>query len=67
MRLGDYTIEARFAERAQDPGAPVAAPVDRVAGLFIQMGPDDFVIVGRSMFVYFESATDANQSVDWLR
>jgi hypothetical protein len=63
VRLGDYTIEARFSERAQDPGAPVAAPVDRVAGLFIQTGPDDFVVVGRSMFVYFESATDANQSV----
>jgi hypothetical protein len=63
VRLGDYTIEARFAARAQDPNAPVAAPVDRVAGLFIQTGPDDYVIVGRSMNVYFESATDATQSV----
>jgi len=62
-RLGDYTIEARFARRAQDPNAPVAAPVDKVAGLFIQLGPDDYVIVGRSMSVYFESATDATQSV----
>jgi hypothetical protein len=63
VRLGDYTIEARFAARSQDPNAPVAAPVDRVAGLFIQLGPDDFVIVGRSMNVYFESATDQTQSV----
>ena len=26
VRLGDYTIEARFALRSQDPNAPVAAP-----------------------------------------
>jgi hypothetical protein len=38
-------------------------PVDRVAGLFIQSGPDDYAIVGRSMSVYFESATDPTQSV----
>jgi hypothetical protein len=63
VKLGDYTIEARFAARAQDPNAPVAAPLDSVAGLFIQTGPDDYVIVGRSMNVYFESATDPNQSV----
>ena len=63
VRLGDYTIEARFAARSQDPNAPVAAPVDRVAGLFIQLGPDDYVIVGRSINVYFESATDTTQSV----
>jgi len=63
VRLGDYTIEARFAPRSQDPNAPVAAPVDRVAGLFIQLGPDDYVIVGRSINVYFESATDTTQSV----
>ena len=63
VRLGDYLIEARFAARAQDPNAPVAPPVDRVAGLFIQLGPDDYVIVGRSMGVYFESATDPTQSV----
>ena len=63
VRLGDYTIEARYALRSQDPNAPVAPPVDRVAGLFIQLGPDDYAIVGRSMSVYFESATDATQSV----
>ena len=63
VRLGNYTIEARFAARSQDPNAPVTPPVDRVAGLFIQLGPDDFAIVGRSMFVYFETATDSTQSV----
>ncbi len=63
VRLGDYTIEARYALRSQDPNAPVAPPVDRVAGLFIQLGPDDFAIVGRSESVYFESATDPTQSV----
>jgi len=63
VRLGDYTIEARFAARAQDPNAPVAPPVDQVAGLFLQLGRDDYVIVGRSMNVYFESATDPSQSV----
>jgi len=63
VRLGDYTIEARFAPRSQDPNAPVASPVDRVAGLFIQLGPDDYVIAGRSINVYFESATDTTQSV----
>ncbi|MGB7763190.1 MAG: DUF5597 domain-containing protein [Bryobacteraceae bacterium] len=63
VRLGDYAIEARFARRSQDPNAPIAAPVDRVAGLFIQLGPDDYVIVGRSMSVYFESATDETQGV----
>ena len=62
-RLGDYTIEARYALRSQDPNAPVATPVDRVAGLFIQLGPDEFVIVGRSESIYFESATDPTQSV----
>jgi hypothetical protein len=62
-RLGDYTIEARYALRSQDPNAPVAPPVDRVAGLFIQLGPDDFAIVGRSISVYFETATDPTQSV----
>ena len=37
--------------------------MDRVAGLFIQLGPDDYAIVGRSESVYFESATDPTQSV----
>ena len=64
VRLGDYTIEARFNQgRGPAPGSPAVGAADRVAGLFIQLGPDDYVIVGRSMGVYFESATDATQSV----
>jgi hypothetical protein len=63
VRLGDYTIEARYALRSQDPNEPAASPVDRVAGLFIQMGSDDYVIVARSMSIYFESAADPTQSV----
>jgi hypothetical protein len=62
-RLGDYVIEARYAVRSRDPNEPAAPPADRVAGVFIQLGPDDFVIVGRNMNVYFETATDATQSV----
>jgi beta-galactosidase GanA len=57
VRLGDYTIEARFRE-GRGPGA-----ADAVTGLFLQLGPDDYVIVGRSMGVYFETATDPTQSV----
>lgn len=55
--LGDYIIEARFRE-GRNPGA-----VDAVTGLFIQLGPDDYVVVGRSMGVYFETAADPTQSV----
>jgi hypothetical protein len=58
VRLGDYVIEARFSA-----GRSPAPAVERVAGLFIQLGPDDYVIVGRNMGVYFESATDQTQSV----
>ena len=64
VRLGDYTIEARFNQgRGPAPGSAPVGAADRVAGLFLQLGPDDYVIVGRSMGVYFESATDATQSV----
>ena len=63
VRLGEYIIEARFAERSQDPNAPVAPAVDRVAGLFLQLGSNDYVIVGRSMSVYFELAASPAQSV----
>ena len=64
VRLGDYVIEARFsAGRGPAPGSAAAPAVDRVAGLFIQVGPDDYVIVGRNIGVYFESATDQTQSV----
>jgi beta-galactosidase GanA len=65
LRLGDYLIEARMSVgRGIAPAAAATAPAaDRVAALFIQTGPDDFVIVARSMNIYFASATDETQSV----
>ena len=54
VRLGNYDIEARFSTRPFGP-ATDASP-ERVAGLFISTGPDDFVVVGRSMNVYFTAA-----------
>jgi hypothetical protein len=64
VRLGDYNIEARYSARAFGPPvAGASAPPERVAGLFISTGPDDFVIVGRSMTVYFTSASDKSDIV----
>ncbi len=64
VRLGDYTIEARFNEgRSPAPGSASVGAADCVAGLFIQLGPDDYAIVGRSVGVYFETAADPSQSV----
>jgi hypothetical protein len=58
VRLGSYQIEARSSAR---PGGPT--PPERVAGLFISTGPDDFVVVGRAMNVYFSSATKPADNV----
>jgi beta-galactosidase GanA len=60
VRLGGYDVEARFSTRSLGP-ATDAAP-ERVAGLLISTGPDDFVVVGRSMNVYF-TAADSSDSV----
>ena len=57
VRLGNYLIEARFAARSST-NAP-----ERVAGLFISTGPDDYIIMGRNLTVYFASATDESESV----
>jgi Domain of unknown function (DUF5597)/Glycosyl-hydrolase 97 N-terminal len=57
---------SRKAPRERSDGLEVeagAGAVDAVTGLFIQLGPDDYAIVGRSMGVYFETATDPTQSV----
>ncbi len=62
FRLGDYLIETRFSSRSFGP-AGAGAPADRVAGLFISVGPDDYVILGRSMMVCFALATDPSQHV----
>ena len=62
VRLGDYTIEARYSTRSYGlPGT--SASSERVAGLFISTGPDDYVVVGRAMNVYFASAVAPAESV----
>jgi beta-galactosidase GanA len=62
VRLGNYTIEARYSARSFGPANANASP-DCVAGLFIATGPDDFVIVGRGLNVYFTSATNPSENV----
>ena len=62
VRLGNYTIEARYSARSFGPANANASP-DCVAGLFIATGPDDFVIVGRGLNVYFASATNPSENV----
>jgi beta-galactosidase GanA len=62
VRLGNYTIEARYSARSYGPANANASP-DCVAGLFIATGPDDFVIVGRGLNVYFTSATNPSENV----
>jgi len=64
VRLGDYTIEARYAFAQSGPECARGSPRGpRGPACFIQLGPDDYAIVGRSESVYFESATDPAQSV----
>jgi beta-galactosidase GanA len=61
VRLGNYNLEARFSSRSF--GGVSNTPPERVAGLFISTGPDDYVIVGRGMNVYFTAATNPSDSV----
>jgi hypothetical protein len=58
VRLGGYAIEARFSARSFGPAADT--PPERVAGLFISTGPDDFVVVGRAMNVYFTAPSSSD-------
>ncbi len=62
VRLGNYQIEARYSVRSFGP-AGATAPPERVAGLFISLGPDDYMVVGRAMNVYFSSAVAPSDSV----
>ena len=62
VRLGDYRIEARYAANGPGPLRPATAP-ERVAGLFIATGPDDFVVIGRAMSVYFSCAAAPAEGV----
>jgi hypothetical protein len=62
VRLGHYNIEARYSGRSFGPATATPSP-DCVAGLFIATGPDDFIIVGRGMNVFFSAADDPSASV----
>ena len=62
IRLGDYQIEARYSARTFGP-ASANTPPERVAGLFISTGPDEYVAVGRAINVYFTSAAGPPDSV----
>jgi beta-galactosidase GanA len=61
VRLGNYNLEARFSTRSF--GGVTNTPPERVAGLFISTGPDDYIIVARGMNVYFTAATNPSDSV----
>lgn len=60
VRLGRYDIEARSSTRSFGPATDT--PPERVAGLFISTGPDELVVVGRAMNVYF-TAADSSDNV----
>jgi beta-galactosidase GanA len=62
VRLGNYQIEARYSVRNFGP-VSASTPPERVAGLFIATGPDDYVVVGRAMNVFFASAATPSDSV----
>ena len=62
-RLGNYNLEVRFSSRSFGPPTGSNAPPDRVAALLISTGPDDYVIAGRAMNVYFTAADSSTDSV----
>ncbi|HVS53297.1 MAG TPA: DUF5597 domain-containing protein [Opitutaceae bacterium] len=57
VRLGNYNFEGRFSTRSFGPASAESLP-ERVAALIIATGPDEFVVVGRSMNVFFSAADD---------
>ena len=62
VRLGNYNLQARLSS-SRGSAATTAAQPDRVAAIFICTGPDDYVIVARSMNIYFTAATNPTDSV----
>jgi hypothetical protein len=62
VRLGNYVIEAKFLARPFFMATTNALP-ERVAGLFISTGPDDYIVMGRNLTVYFSSASNESESV----
>jgi hypothetical protein len=63
VRLGNYNLQTRLSSSRNPAAAAGAAQPDRVAALFICTGPDDYVIVARSMNIYFTAATNPTDSV----
>jgi hypothetical protein len=61
FRLGNYQIEAKYWVPAPWMNVTNALP-EHVAGLFISTGPDDYIVMGRNLMVYF-SATNETESV----
>lgn len=59
--LGGYELEARYSTRRF--GRAPDVPADPAAGLFISTGENDFVIVGKSMMVYFTATNGSAESV----
>jgi beta-galactosidase GanA len=62
FRLGNYKIEAKFWVPPSWMNATNALP-GRITGLFISTGPDDYIVMGRNLAVYFTSATNESESV----
>ncbi|MGB7768202.1 MAG: DUF5597 domain-containing protein [Verrucomicrobiia bacterium] len=61
FRLGNYKIEAKFWVPPAWMHATNALP-ERIAGLFISTGPDDYIVMGRNLAVNF-SSTNETESV----
>jgi hypothetical protein len=62
FRLGNYKIEAKYWVPPAWLNLTNALP-ERVAGLFISTGPDDYIVMGRNLAVNFTSATNEAESV----
>jgi beta-galactosidase GanA len=63
VRLGNYYLEARFLSHSSGFGSSTNTTPEGVAGLFISTGPDDYIILGRNLTVYFTSADNESESV----
>jgi len=61
FQLGNYKIEAKFWVPPAWMHATNALP-ERIAGLFISTGPDDYIVMGRNLAVNFYS-TNETESV----
>jgi hypothetical protein len=62
VRLGRYEIEAHYLQLPFWRPEPVPPPKD-VAGLFICTGPDEYIIAGRNLLVFFSPADGSSEKV----